>query len=294
MVNGKPVMEDKPIGDKVHPAAISAGEYPPMTWDEQSRLGLLWLCLSSGNYLHNLPGDTMPLPWEAPHRSLLAYGFHLEKTLSQDRPYIPVDLRFIRSTNLDLATLDDEMNRPQLRAAKQDRDVTAWNEEFQDRKTLLPDGFVSGVLQNRNWTNINGIQVPRSFSFKIFLPRKTGPFCQQQCIGEVTNITELSGASSYQPSIIAKLNVFDQRFQFRDSSRSLDYIAYNLGSGEAWLPKESPVLQEKFQAALQSKEAKRYSPSSVRKLRLTAIVALLSAGAILPLIYMLRAARNRK
>ena len=186
--------------------------------------------------------------------SLRAYGFRVESLLSTSQPFIPIAMQFIRDSKLDLPSNESEYNRPELDQPVDQGMLEFYREDLTARKTRWHDGGIAGTLTNEDFTSIAGMTIPRSFEVRIYL---TPRVLFRQYNGTITNVAtaEADGqdqnerkflSKTFQPPILSKSVITDSRFRFRDATREIDNIKYDLVPGKHWLPTNSEYLQERF------------------------------------------------
>lgn len=283
----------KPLEQGIHPGYISSGNYPFVPYEEQKRVHILWLVYGTGKYLHDTATNTMILPWIAGRWSLLAYGFRTDYTLSLDPPYLPQKLQFIRDRSFDLPTEESEMARPELDAPSSDSWIAEWRNQLKEKKLYWTNGFVAGELESGNFTNLNGIAMPLSFSCKVFWPRWSKKLNRLRWLyeGVVTNLVDLPPDEAFRPPINAPLRVLDSRFRSR--STAIDGII--CVTTNAWPQRDSSEMQKRFQAVRSAKEiSPGFEPRNVRRKRLVAAWCFLLISLSVPVFLFWRAKKWRK
>lgn len=245
--DGRPVEEYQPLTTNgLHPATIFPDEYPIMSWDEQERVRVLWLCLASGGFLKRTAPKEMPLVWENPTTSLLSYGFQCDYVLDNYPPFAPTRMIFTRAHGLDLP-LERELDRPLLNAARTLSDVERMSAELENRRKLLPNGFVVGRVTVDSILKTNGFGTPSKFLCELFLPAQNGSMLSRSYRGEVKKVEPLPDGEALETPILSNLSVLDERFRYRDSKYSVDGISYKVAYTDPWPSSDSPKLQSLFQ-----------------------------------------------
>jgi hypothetical protein len=184
------------------------------------------------------------------------------------------------------------MDRADLDKASGDKRIAEWKQDLQLRKSV-PDEYMVGEVQTSDFTNQNGLKVPLSFSFKSFRP-DIGTHPRKDCIGTVTNLTDMTDQESFQPPIITRLSVTDTRFRFRDATRSVDELNYGLMPGGKWPPHDSFELRSELEARLGYMPASaKPLPRDVRMRRLVLAGVFLLAALFLP-VYLYRLAQRKR
>lgn len=288
------VVAVKPIDQQVSTAYISSGNYPFVPYDEEERGNLLWLVYGSGNYIHNLKTNTMPLPWATPRWTPLAYGFRFEDELTSTSPYFPHYLKFIRDSKLDLKD-DEEMNRPELDGKGPDW-ISHLMSELQERKNKFPDGYVRAELKVSDFTNYSGMELPIAFIFEANVPVfNNAATLSSHTTGKVTNVDDLDPNESFYPPILGTLSVGDSRFRYQDQTHKLDVINYGLRVGEKWKQKSDPILQVHFREDLGNLPASALPlPSEIKKRHFIVMGIVLLLVLLFPLGLYVIASRKRR
>lgn len=283
IVKGRPQVIDAPIAAKTNFAAVSEGKYPWVCPDDQKRTVALWLCLASGGYLHEMKTNDFPLPWEDPRKDLVAYGYRFEANFVDNALDIPNRITFIRSTDLDLP-FEEELNRSHLRAARDESGIVQYKRQLTDRKKLIPNGFVMGLME-AVITNQNGFKIPSSFVFEDFLPNRVGEQrLSAKYTGKVLTVS-IYGEQINHSAPPAELSVMDLRFHYRDASRDVGYILYPVHKDDSWPDQNSPTLKQIYQTALADPAASyRIRPFRQQLVRITILLGALTLGLVLPVI----------
>lgn len=280
-----------PIDQKVNSAYISSGNYPFMPFEEQKRPHVLWLAYGAGSYLRNSTNNSMPLPWYPARWSLMAYGFRVESELFSTPTYVR-SLKFIRDSKLDLASFEDELDRPELNTPSSDEDVSSKKADLESRKKYWVDGLVAGELKCLEFTSRNEIDFPKSFEFSEYYPVYAKKV-ERRYKGEVTNVTDLPVGRTFRPPIIAPLGVDDTRF--RNKKLGVDDIHYALTNGAAWLANDADILAREFIAVGKGAAVSgRYVAKNVRSKRIMFAVLFASFALVLPVVIYRFAVRRRQ
>ena len=272
-----------PITEKGNMSYLSKGNYPACPLDDSSKkyLQVLWIAFGAGSTVHADSGKEIPLPWLSERTLLLAYGFRPEADLSDDPPYIPHRLRFVRDTNLDLPNFEAEMNREQLDRPSDSR-IRLWKEEQQTRKTYWTNGFVAGELRASNFTNWHGMTLPLAFVFDDFNPVLASPEkLRDRYACTITNVMDAPPGQSYQPAVLAKLRVIDSRIRYRDEKVQIDSTVYFLPSN-IWITANDPRLKKTFQSLLTSQDSARFLTAATRRRRIVLMLIFVLLALALP------------
>ena len=150
MVQGRPAtIGTQPLETRGHEAYISSGSYPFAPGEQQKRVHMLWLIFGAGRYIRDSSIETMPLPWVAARWSLLSYGFRIGSVLSDDPPYVPRQLKFIRSKQLDRTDTTDEWSRSELNNPLGDEEYRYGMKDLNQRLEDFNEGGCSRQRKNR-------------------------------------------------------------------------------------------------------------------------------------------------
>jgi hypothetical protein len=283
------VEDRKPTDGKVHNAYVSSGRYPFCPWDDQKRVSVLWLAYASGNYIHELGTNTMPLPWISARSSLSAFGFRTKSEFLPESSYVLSHLEFIRDDSLDLSTFDAELNRPEIDFPSDDVEAASLKADLEDRKINWKNGLVAGDLLCSMFTNKGGLQFPLSFTFTSY--HAYHKLVNRQVVGFVTNIDILHSNEQFSPPVISRLRVEDSRFRALDLG--VESINYQITNINMWRSTNDQQLIEEFSAVkVNALDSGHFKASAVHDKRVAMVVVVLLIGSTLPLILYLRS-RNK-
>ncbi len=292
---GRPaVVKTESFTNHFNRAIICGGGFPYDCMDMQARAQILWLAFGAGDYLHQEPTNSMPLPWARPRWNLLAYGFRIEYELGALTPYPIRTLTFTRSTTLDLPSEKAELGRPELNEGDKSM-YRAQEKQLQERKALWPDGFIAGNFEVFNYTNYDGLEVPLRFSLKVFSPElMSNDKLSQTFQGVVTNVVALT-VGSFSPPILSRLRVDDERPRFSSRKKKIDSVTYTLSPGKEWPAKDSQSVMRLFHAFFVAPWTDRTYYASQRTKRIIVMAAFIGLSVLFPIVmYRMSRTRSRK
>jgi len=292
ITNGRPgLIGTQPLSDRSQLSYISEGNYPYSPFDSQKRAHILWLVYGAGKSIHDSKQENMPLPWLAARWTPLSYGFRLESDLSPNLPYIPISLRFIRDSKLDLQDENNEYSRPEIDIPEDKEGLLRQQDELNQRKTKWHNGANAGILKTGVFTNISEFSMPLTFTFTTFLSSGNPRRLYEATVTNVVirQIDEVA-QKGFQPPILANLSVLDTRFRFRDASHNVDKIYYKIDKNESWQPKDSPELQKMNVAFIKSPSISARTRFSILsdKLKRLIIGGIFLIVTLVPVIFLLR------
>lgn len=190
----------------IHPGEVPVG-FNQMLHD-------LWIGLGSATYFQSLGEVTE--------------GYALPLVAMPDQASYAGDLRVWAGWRLRHAT-------PHL------SEEVAFTESRADRSAAPsrtnPWAVTNSHFLVESWTNVSGLELPRSFTVRHFVPSNGGPFLRARSEVTVTNYHMLDAQAFFDPPLPGQPLVRDNRFLVSDGARQSNHFTYWISN--RWLsPRE--------------------------------------------------------
>ena len=279
LVKNRPaIVSTLPIKDKDQKAYISTGSYPYAPGDAQRRTHILWLAFLSGIEMQESKTN-MPLPWIPARWNMMAYGFRWDCQMTEQFPFAPATISFVRDVHLDLANIEEEFRRPELNNANSDEWFASWKEQIAQRNRW-ENGMVAGALISSDFTNRSGVNIPRKSTLAVYVPKsKTSDKTRRLYSVEVDSVADLSDEKiSHPPLMGKKTSVDDSRFRSTSSTHKTDEIYYNLSGANTWKSKDDPQLEALFRSFQRAKHTDKIEPGHYGRKRFITVLCFLGAA----------------